>query len=96
MSCPEVMYQYYPYIYQRPPPPHPHVAHAAAAAAAASTNHPAHHTTTAHHSPARPFQPFPTAPAPATHPSQYDRVSFDPNVVLQSKKFEPLSAFENF
>lgn len=28
MSCSEVMYQYYPYLYQRPPPPHPTHPHA--------------------------------------------------------------------
>lgn len=66
MSCSEVMYQYYPYLYQRPPPPptHPHAA-----------PHPHSHGNphAAHHSPARPapFQPF--SATAATH--QYDRVS---------------------
>uniref|UniRef100_A0A0C9REQ5 Vg_1 protein n=1 Tax=Fopius arisanus TaxID=64838 RepID=A0A0C9REQ5_9HYME len=67
MSCPEVMYQYYPYIYQRPPPP-PHPSHPHAA------SHPHAHANphAAHHSPARPapFQPF---SATATH--QYDRLN---------------------
>ncbi|XP_033228620.1 protein vestigial isoform X1 [Belonocnema kinseyi] len=66
MSCSEVMYQYYPYLYQRPPPPpnHPHAA-----------PHPHSHGNphAAHHSPARPapFQPF--SATAATH--QYDRLN---------------------
>lgn len=69
MSCSDVMYQYYPYLYQthRPPPPHPTHPHAA------PHSHPHANPHAAHHSPARPapFQPFPAATA--TH--QYDRVS---------------------
>ncbi|KAL6254768.1 hypothetical protein P5V15_003096 [Pogonomyrmex californicus] len=69
MSCSDVMYQYYPYLYQthRPPPPHPTHPHAA------PHSHPHGNPHAAHHSPARPapFQPFPAATA--TH--QYDRVS---------------------
>lgn len=66
MSCSEVMYQYYPYLYQRPPPPHPHAAPHPSVAHAGNPH-------TAHHSPARPapFQPFSTA----TPTHQYDRVS---------------------
>ncbi|XP_023247033.1 transcription factor MYC2-like [Copidosoma floridanum] len=69
MSCSEVMYQYYPYIYQRPPPPHPH------AAPHPSVAHAGNHPHTAHHSPARPapFQPFSTATP--THTHQYDRIN---------------------
>ncbi|XP_014467836.1 PREDICTED: protein vestigial isoform X1 [Dinoponera quadriceps] len=69
MSCSEVMYQYYPYLYQthRPPPPHPTHPHAA------PHSHPHANPHAAHHSPARPapFQPFPAATA--TH--QYDRLN---------------------
>ncbi|EFN74304.1 hypothetical protein EAG_08567 [Camponotus floridanus] len=69
MSCSDVMYQYYPYLYQthRPPPPHPTHPHAA------PHSHPHANPHAAHHSPARPapFQPFPAATA--TH--QYDRVN---------------------
>ncbi|XP_043275483.1 protein vestigial isoform X2 [Venturia canescens] len=69
MSCSEVMYQYYPYLYQRPPPP-PHPTHPHAAA----HTHPHANPHAAHHSPARPapFQPF-SAAAAATH--QYDRLN---------------------
>ncbi|KYM84329.1 hypothetical protein ALC53_05422 [Atta colombica] len=67
MSCSDVMYQYYPYLYQthRPPPPHPTHPHAA------PHSHPHANPHAAHHSPARPapFQPFPAATT--TH--QYDR-----------------------
>lgn len=68
MSCSEVMYQYYPYLYQRPPPP-PHPTHPHAA----PHTHPHTNPHAAHHSPARPapFQSF--SAATATH--QYDRVS---------------------
>nr|XP_012219622.1 PREDICTED: protein vestigial-like isoform X3 [Linepithema humile] len=69
MSCSDVMYQYYPYLYQthRPPPPHPTHPHAA------PHSHPHANPHAAHHSPARPapFQPFPAATA--TH--QYDRLN---------------------
>ncbi|XP_026667993.1 protein vestigial-like, partial [Ceratina calcarata] len=68
MSCSEVMYQYYPYIYQRPaPPPHPSHPHAA------PHTHPHANPHAAHHSPARtaPFQSF--SAATATH--QYDRLN---------------------
>ncbi|XP_031784818.1 protein vestigial [Nasonia vitripennis] len=66
MSCSEVMYQYYPYLYQRPPPPHPHAAPHPSVAHAGNPH-------TAHHSPARPapFQPFSTA----TPTHQYDRIN---------------------
>ncbi|XP_057326400.1 protein vestigial [Microplitis mediator] len=68
MSCSEVMYQYYPYLYQRPPPP-PHPSHPHAA----PHPHPHANPHTAHHSPARPapFQPF-SATATA---HQYDRIN---------------------
>lgn len=70
MSCSEVMYQYYPYLYQRPPPPppphptHPHTA---------PHTHPHANPHAAHDSPTRSasFQSF--SAATATH--QYDRVS---------------------
>ena len=70
MSCSEVMYQYYPYLYQRPPPPppphptHPHTA---------PHTHPHTNPHAAHDSPTRSasFQSF--SAATATH--QYDRVS---------------------
>ncbi|XP_032674857.1 protein vestigial isoform X3 [Odontomachus brunneus] len=69
MSCSDVMYQYYPYLYQthRPPPPHPTHPHAA------PHSHPHANPHAAHHSPARPapFQPFPAATT--TH--QYDRLN---------------------
>ncbi|XP_058801881.1 protein vestigial [Phymastichus coffea] len=67
MSCSEVMYQYCPYLYQRPAPPHPH------AAPHPSVAHAGNHPHAAHHSPARPapFQPFSTAVP--TH--QYDRIN---------------------
>ncbi|XP_034190736.1 transcription factor vestigial isoform X6 [Osmia lignaria lignaria] len=68
MSCSEVMYQYYPYLYQRPPPP-PHPTHPHAA----PHTHPHTNPHAAHHSPARPapFQSF--SAATATH--QYDRLN---------------------
>ncbi|XP_017791327.1 PREDICTED: protein vestigial [Habropoda laboriosa] len=68
MSCSEVMYQYYPYLYQRPPPP-PHPTHPHAA----PHTHPHANPHAAHHSPARPapFQSF--SAATATH--QYDRLN---------------------
>ncbi|KOX75749.1 hypothetical protein WN51_12076 [Melipona quadrifasciata] len=70
MSCSEVMYQYYPYLYQRPPPPppphptHPHTA---------PHTHPHANPHAAHDSPTRSasFQSF--SAATATH--QYDRRS---------------------
>lgn len=70
MSCSEVMYQYYPYLYQRPPPPppphptHPHTA---------PHTHPHTNPHAAHDSPTRSasFQSF--SAATATH--QYDRLN---------------------
>ncbi|KZC03768.1 hypothetical protein WN55_04224 [Dufourea novaeangliae] len=82
MSCSEVMYQYYPYLYQRPPPP-PHPTHPHAA----PHTHPHGNPHAAHHSPARPapFQSF--SAATATH--QYDRL---PSVLLAAglKRTAPL------
>ncbi|KAL7299445.1 hypothetical protein TKK_0007688 [Trichogramma kaykai] len=89
MSCSEVMYQYYPYLYQRPPPPHPppppphpHAAASATSNVVVGAAHPSvahagnHAAAAAHHgSPARPapFQPFSPAAATASH--QYDRLT---------------------